>query len=83
MTCAAMGLLLRVSYEYDRAARQVAIRRAVSSAASVGTPPQAAQPPAPVQDSSRASSRLRQRVEPSMGKPAVESAAMAAMRRAR
>ena len=82
MTCAAMGLLLRVSYEYDRAARQVAIRRGVQNAASVGAPPQVAQPAA-VQDTSRASSRLRQRVEPSVGKPSVESAAMAAMRRAR
>ena len=83
MTCAAMGLLLRVSYEYDRAARQVAIRRGVSHAASVGAPPLVAQPLPSAQDSVRAASRLRQRVEPVVGKPSVESAAMAAMRRAR
>ena len=83
MTCAAMGLLLRVSYEYDRAARQVAIRRGVSNAASVGAPPLVAQPLTSAQDNTRAASRLRQRVEPMVGKPSVESAAMAAMRRAR
>ena len=83
MTCAAMGLLLRVSYEYDRAARQVAIRRGVSNAASVGVPPLVAQPLTSAQDNARGASRLRQRIEPMVGKPSVESAAMAAMRRAR
>ena len=83
MTCAALGLLLRVSYEYDRAARQVAIRRGVGAGAAVGTPPMAAQPPAPMQDSNHASARARQRVEPGFAKPALESAALAALRRSR
>jgi cell division protein FtsW len=94
MTCAALGVLLRVSYEYDRAARQVAIRRGVASAAPVGQPPQAAQPPMPKADANgAATARPRPRVEPSMGRPALahqalpskgmESAALAALRRAR
>ncbi|MFT4179832.1 MAG: putative lipid II flippase FtsW [Thermomonas sp.] len=85
MTCAALGLLLRVSWEYERAARQVALRRAVGAGAAVGTPPAAAQPPVPHagSDASRGTSRLRQRVEPGMGKPPVESAALSALRRSR
>ena len=78
MTCAALGLLLRVSYEYERAARQVAKRRsesAVVAAAPVPPPapvqkpatprPQAPAPVAPL--AARGTSRLQQRIEPGMG----------------
>ncbi|RZA14897.1 MAG: putative lipid II flippase FtsW, partial [Lysobacteraceae bacterium] len=84
MTCAALGLLLRVSWEYERAARQVAKLRGVASGAPVGTPPATSQPPMPHAqgDASRGTSRLRQRVEPGMGAPA-DSAALAALRRSR
>ncbi len=47
MTCAALGVLLRVSYEYDRAARQVAKLRGVASQPSVGSAPATSQPPLP------------------------------------
>ena len=73
MTCVALGLLLRVSYELDRAQRQVARLRGdaappapVAAPAAVPTtqPPLPAAPaPAPV----RGTSRLRQRVEPRFG----------------
>jgi cell division protein FtsW len=53
MTCAALGLLLRVSYELDRAQRQVARLRGEAVPAAV----------APV----RGTSRLRQRIEPTLG----------------
>ena len=83
MTCAALGLLLRVSWEYERAARQVARRRAVGAGAAVGTPPVVAQPPLPADAGNRGTSRLRQRIEPGLGRPSTESAALAALRRAR
>ena len=83
MTCVALGLLLRVSWEYNRAARQVAKLRGVASGPSVGSAPQAAQPPMPVDAGNRGTSRLRQRIEPGMGKPSAESAALAALRRSR
>jgi cell division protein FtsW len=67
MTCAALGLLLRVSYEYDRAARQVAKLRGVANGPSVGSAPQTSQPPLPADATARGTSRLRQRVEPNMG----------------
>ena len=87
MTCAALGLLLRVSYEYERAARQVAKLRGVANGPSVGAPPPTSQPaksqaPSEPSSSSRGTSRLRQRIEPSMG-PSSESAAVAALRRSR
>jgi cell division protein FtsW len=82
MTCAALGLLLRVSYEYERAARQVAKLRGVASGAPVGSAPQTSQPPMPADATTRGTSRLRQRVEPNMG-TATESAAAAALRRSR
>ena len=82
MTCAALGLLLRVSYEYERAARQVAKLRGVASGAPVGSAPQTSQPPIPADATARGTSRLRQRVEPNMG-TATESAAAAALRRSR
>ncbi len=83
MTCVALGLLLRVSWEYERAARLVAHRRGVGAGAAVGAPPVAAQPPMPVDAGNRGTSRLRQRIEPGMGKPAIESAALSALRRSR
>jgi cell division protein FtsW len=82
MTCAALGLLLRVSYELDRAQRQVARLRgeaqapALSGEAASGnntyagrTPPTAQPLPAVASKSaeSRGTSRLRQRVEPVLG----------------
>ena len=94
MTCAAIGLLLRVSYELDRAQRQVARLRgehgpqgpgsrdpgsgeAVGPAAQ-GSGPSSAQrspgasvppprPPGPRLPASRGTSRLRPRIEPTMG----------------
>ena len=64
MTCAAVGLLLRVSYELDRTQRQVARLRGEG-----GAP---ASPPAPMPSTTqpvpslaaRGTSRLRQRIEP-------------------
>jgi len=67
MTCAALGVLLRVSYEYDRAARQVAKLRGVASQPSVGSAPATSQPPLPAEAANRGTSRLRQRVEPVLG----------------
>ena len=62
MTCVAMGLLLRVSYELNRAERQVALLRgeAAPSAEPPSTVPSTPPPPAPV----RGTSRLKSRVEP-------------------
>jgi cell division protein FtsW len=81
MTCAALGLLLRVSYEYDRAARQVAKLRGVANGPSVGSAPQTSQPPLPADATARGTSRLRQRVEPNMGSGA--DAVAASLRRPR
>ncbi|HJR74862.1 MAG TPA: putative lipid II flippase FtsW [Luteimonas sp.] len=66
MTCAALGLLLRVSYELDRAERQVARLRGEAAQPSTGTPSTAQPAPADVAPT-RGTSRLRQRVEPSLG----------------
>jgi cell division protein FtsW len=82
MTCAALGVLLRVSYEYERAARQVAKLRGVATGPSVGSAPQISQPPIPADATTRGTSRLRQRVEPNMGANG-ESAALSALRRSR
>jgi cell division protein FtsW len=74
MTCAALGLLLRVSWEYDRAARQVAKLRGVAGGVAVGAPPLTSQPSmskAPVDPAPRGTSRLRQRVEPAAAAPDV------------
>jgi len=61
MTCAALGLLLRVSYELDRAERQVAKLRGDAVQPSSGTTPPVTQPPvsAPVRNGARP-----RRVEP-------------------
>ncbi len=86
MTCAALGLLLRVSYEYDRAARQVAKLRGVATGPSIGTAPLTSQPPLVNDAGTRGTSRLRQRVEPSLGTrdaAAQDSSALSALRRSR
>jgi cell division protein FtsW len=82
MTCAALGLLLRVSYELDRAERQVARLRgegaqpAPEPQAPVKPPrnkaPATAQPPMTSANpaAARGTSRLRQRIEPTMGRSA-------------
>lgn len=69
MTCAALGLLLRVSYELDRAERQVAKLRGEGTQPSAGNIPQTTQPPVgtAAAAAARGTSRLRQRVEPSLG----------------
>ncbi len=66
MTCAALGLLLRVSYELDRAERQVARLRGEAAQPSAGTPSTAQPAPADVAPA-RGTSRLRQRTEPTLG----------------
>ena len=71
MTCAALGLLLRVSFELDRARRQVARLRGVVAQPSGGVPAtsQPLPPTAPsgrTSDTARGTSRLRQRVEPTL-----------------
>lgn len=80
MTCAAIGLLLRVSYELDRAQRQVArlrgeaVRETPSPVAPVAPAAARAQvagaaatPSTAATPSRRGTSRLRQRVEPTLG----------------
>jgi cell division protein FtsW len=68
MTCAALGVLLRVSYELDRAQRQVARLRGEAAQPPSGNIPPTTQPPAPAtMEATRGTSRLRQRVEPSLG----------------
>ncbi len=72
-TCAALGLLLRVSYELDRAERQVARLRGESAQVSGGVPPTAqpvATTTAPALGNVRGTSRLRDRVEPTFGRSA-------------
>lgn len=62
MTCVAMGLLLRVSYELNRAERQVALLR--GEAAPVAEAPATAAPATAKQAPMRGTSRLNSRVEP-------------------
>ena len=83
MTCAALGVLLRVSYELDRAERQVARLRggtelqqgsaAAQASTSTYVPP-TAQPAVgamgSVANATRGTSRLRQRIEPTLGRSA-------------
>ena len=67
MTCVAIGLLLRVSYELDRAQRQVVRLRGEGARPGAGdVPPTTQPPPSSVAGSTRGTSRLRQRVEPTM-----------------
>jgi len=69
MTSMALGLLLRVSYELDRAERQVARLRGEALQPSPGNMPATAQPAAVAATASvRGTSRLRQRIEPTLGK---------------
>jgi cell division protein FtsW len=70
MTCAALGLLLRVSYELDRAQRQVARLRgeAMPTAEAAKSPlPATAQPLPATGKLARGTARLRPRVEPALG----------------
>jgi len=62
MTCVAMGLLLRVSYELNRAERQVALLR--GEAAPAAEAPATAAPATATQAPMRGTSRLNSRVEP-------------------
>jgi cell division protein FtsW len=71
MTCVAMGLLLRVSYELERTQRQVALRGEAAQGANDAHPPVAPVTPPPVATAAnsisqtlRGTSRLRSRVEP-------------------
>ena len=79
MTCMALGVLLRISYELDRARRQVArVRDAHASTATapvatpVATPStRPARPVAPVAPATaaaRGTSRLHERIEPTFGR---------------
>jgi cell division protein FtsW len=71
MSCAALGLLLRVTYELDRAERQVARLRGEAVQPAQGNPPATAQPPrAGEAKAARGTSRLRGRVEPTLGRTA-------------
>ena len=70
MTCVAIGLLLRVSYELDRAQRQVARLRGEGARAPGGEgppPPPTTQPPPSAVAGVRGTSRLRPRIEPTLG----------------
>ncbi|MDH7452372.1 putative lipid II flippase FtsW [Luteimonas composti] len=71
MTCVAIGLLLRVSYELDRAQRQVARLRGMGAGAPPGgesaPPPPTTQPPPSAVAAARGTSRLRPRIEPTLG----------------
>jgi cell division protein FtsW len=71
MTCAALGLLLRVSYELERAERLVAKSRGdaaqpVAAGLSMGAAPASALPRRG-EAAARGTSRLHQRIEPSLG----------------
>ncbi|TCT24682.1 putative lipid II flippase FtsW [Thermomonas haemolytica] len=84
MTCAALGLLLRVSYEYERAVRQVARRKAAGALAPVAAADAGGTAGAAYAAASARVEPARARVEPVLGKPArPESPALAALRRAR
>jgi cell division protein FtsW len=70
MSCAALAVLLRVSYELDRAQRQVARLRGEATQTSGGVPPTANPIPSAATGSARGTSRLRERVEPTLGRSA-------------
>lgn len=75
MTCVAMGLLLRVSYEYNRAVRRQEVRDDIEPQVEVADEPDAIPQTVSVtaiaaaaQDSAaRGAGRMRQRVEPTFG----------------
>ena len=73
MTCVALGLLLRVSYELDRAERQVAKLRGDASQPSAGGAPPVAQPPM--------STPTRNGPRPRRVEPALASSVAAALRK--
>ncbi len=82
MTCVAMGLLLRVSYELDRVERRQAVRMGAAElddAAPVDAPARASAVAAAMQESNarasaqrdsapRGTSRMQQRIEPTLGR---------------
>jgi cell division protein FtsW len=83
MTCVAMGLLLRVSYELDRAERRQAVRMGADqdgplpgdvpradSASAIAAAMQdgAARDTAPRNSATRGTSRMQQRIEPTLGR---------------
>ncbi|KRG42008.1 cell division protein FtsW [Stenotrophomonas pictorum JCM 9942] len=76
MTCVAMGLLLRVSYEYNRAVRRQEVREDIDLADAVMTEAPPAGEPATATaiaaamqtGASRGTSRMPQRVEPTFGR---------------
>ena len=76
MTCVAMGLLLRVSYEYNRAVRRQEVREDIEPLVDVAehehaepTPATATAVAAAAQSSAaRGTSRMQQRVEPTFGR---------------
>ncbi len=72
MSAAAVGLMLRISYEVDRAQRQVARARADASAMPVEIAPVHMLMPMPVDApvSARERAGLRVRIEPHIGEPA-------------
>ena len=68
MTCVAIGLLLRVSYELDRAQRQVArLRGEGARPPAASAPPPTTQAPPSAVAAARGTSRLRPRIEPTFG----------------
>jgi len=78
MTCVAMGLLLRVSYEYNRAVRRQEVREDIDVADievadtndSAGLQPESATATAAAVQASaaRGTSRMQQRIEPTFGR---------------
>ncbi|MCW4454199.1 putative lipid II flippase FtsW [Flavobacterium sp. MXW15] len=80
MTCVAVGLLLRVSYEYDRAVRRHSVRVDTVAAAPVSAPAEETEPVAAATASTlaaamrggaaRGTSRMQPRIEPTFGRMA-------------
>jgi len=72
MTCVAIGLLLRVSYELDRAQRQVARLRGEAAPVPGAGDAEGPVPPGPAHaaaaSASRGSGRRRERIEPTLGR---------------
>ncbi|MGH8053103.1 MAG: putative lipid II flippase FtsW [Stenotrophomonas sp.] len=74
MTCVAMGLLLRVSYEYNRAVRRQEVRDDIepmvedAELAPAAAPSASAVAAAMQNNATRGTSRMQQRVEPTFGR---------------